>query len=985
MRSASTRSSVLAILIAFGLGAYANGAPQAAPSPSASPVAPVRPPRLEYAIDLAQPDPKTPVIVPTGQTLDVTLSNAAPFGAYRYSIEQVDPNRPPHARPARPLAVYPRANFALPSFCPTIAAAWDGFLDVGAEESVSAAVTTLSDAARGTKCEGSVSGLERLTHRMLNEPQQVGMGTRIRVTIERLAGDGTTVSRRWVASFAPGRVSVGLYPTEQAALAAGIVRDLVELAAFANVAPAPAADAVRVSLVGEGTDPLRIEITGPGAPLTRDVALDPHVFAPALYVELARALIGAKPVRPVADAPAHPSVLEAIADLRAASLLKEARRVSARLTTAPRDARAHEEAAVLWGAFALRESGGAYSDCRTSLARATAHLAFAQALRAARPPAREAAWANVLIATLAGRSLEAVASIDALGATTDAERAWAVALRVRNDGDWRKVTRPAERTLVEQLEFVRAKARAIDDLVAITALDGVALPPIPDWARILMTDGATVETANRFGPSAIALELADLALAHGLTREAGTDVARAAELLRRTDMPIVGKDAAGGRAVAVLGPGAWSAAAARNIAEQAEARNDELDHLFRLPEAGEAFRAGTTPLLRALPLFPIVESSWATKPSPSQEFCSAMNAVVKESPLALPATLWVKRVENRCGQTAGFPPSRAFFDPPVARGTSLDARARMTGSLGLVMTAADLKGYRALAPQDSDLVFAALAREYRAVEIPSDVLAKEYGPFAEYQVRAARKALLSLEKNPPAYRRMAEKMCALAADHCGTLGRLLITAGDEDAAAVAYQRLIENGVDRVGASNAAPWLVDYYEEREQSDRALAIAQLAEETGSGSGYQTMGRLLESRGSLAEAEKRYIALRDRYKLENPLRDFHMRAAQRPGGERWAAEAEAARAKVFPNGLERMPKGDTAAPTKGAVLTEPSAGLLQAGIRPGDTVVAIDGYRVTDPHQYGAVKALAITPKMVLTIWHEGKYVEVEERRGRNNYFR
>jgi S1-C subfamily serine protease len=70
---------------------------------------------------------------------------------------------------------------------------------------------------------------------------------------------------------------------------------------------------------------------------------------------------------------------------------------------------------------------------------------------------------------------------------------------------------------------------------------------------------------------------------------------------------------------------------------------------------------------------------------------------------------------------------------------------------------------------------------------------------------------------------------------------------------------------------------------------------------------------------------------------------------------------------------------------VLVTPSAGLVQAGIRAGDVVVALDGYRVLDGNHYGSVKALGIGPKMVLTVWHDGRYVEIEEKRDRINYFK
>ena len=93
------------------------------------------------------------------------------------------------------------------------------------------------------------------------------------------------------------------------------------------------------------------------------------------------------------------------------------------------------------------------------------------------------------------------------------------------------------------------------------------------------------------------------------------------------------------------------------------------------------------------------------------------------------------------------------------------------------------------------------------------------------------------------------------------------------------------------------------------------------------------------------------------------------------------------LFPKGIERLPASLSGPPGRlgGAILRQPSKGVIAAGIRPGDVVVGLDGYVVRDRSHYGDVKALSIAPTMKLTVWHDGTYVEVEERRDRINDFR
>jgi hypothetical protein len=51
-----------------------------------------------------------------------------------------------------------------------------------------------------------------------------------------------------------------------------------------------------------------------------------------------------------------------------------------------------------------------------------------------------------------------------------------------------------------------------------------------------------------------------------------------------------------------------------------------------------------------------------------------------------------------------------------------------------------------------------------------------------------------------------------------------------------------------------------------------------------------------------------------------------------------------------------------------------LRRFGIRAGDRVVALDGYRVRTVQQYLAVRSFSDAPKMTAVVWRDGRYQEV-----------
>jgi len=285
------------------------------------------------------------------------------------------------------------------------------------------------------------------------------------------------------------------WATEQEWLVDRISRDVGEMAAFAAMRTVAAAQA----------PPVKPEA----------IRFEDHVFSPRAYEPTAREALGGPAAAnpPAADESREDArLLSALLDLRADTLAREDLTLSRRLEAEPRDAGAHERAALLLGAFALRDAAGSSTDTRPALTRLTAHLAFALALRGDTKPGLAARFAETVLVTLVGRERDALSRLAACegAAVSTAEGAWVRALRLRNTGDWRIARDEKRLTLLERLEEFRALVEGQDDTAALAWLDRGHPEAIPDWGLIaLNAGGLSVETANRFADLSIVMELAE--------------------------------------------------------------------------------------------------------------------------------------------------------------------------------------------------------------------------------------------------------------------------------------------------------------------------------------------------------------------------------------------------------------------------------------------------------------------------------------------
>ena len=174
--------------------------------------------------------------------------------------------------------------------------------------------------------------------------------------------------------------SASPYATEQHWIVSNVATAILGMAQSSLPGPRAATTAAVAVQGNETSAPVFLVTIGQELPVR--LIVDGHLWSPRTYAPLAQSLFTAGAASPVpAGRATDHDVRAALVDLRVEVLLDVNERISAVLTSDMRSAAAHESAALLVGAHALRESWTVFGDVRTALSGMAAHLAVADAVR----------------------------------------------------------------------------------------------------------------------------------------------------------------------------------------------------------------------------------------------------------------------------------------------------------------------------------------------------------------------------------------------------------------------------------------------------------------------------------------------------------------------------------------------------------------------------------------------------------------------------
>jgi len=254
------------------------------------------------------------------------------------------------------------------------------------------------------------------------------------------------------------------FQTESQFIVQAIVSDLAEQTFYATSHQMPDKKLVSVTTSEKAGSPLDAPVFELQIHLDKkravklEVTVDGPIWSPVVYHAITAKLAGAAGLsRANRDKSEDTSLLSKLLDGTAETIEQENQKLSAALEKDFSNAELHEKAAVLLGAFLLREHSGKFFELRSPLSRITAHLAMAHFLRGSDSYGINGQMAETIMLMLVNNGGSAVEKLNKLGTNDVAVAAMSRALRARCTGDYRLLDKAKDRSPVENVAWFLAR------------------------------------------------------------------------------------------------------------------------------------------------------------------------------------------------------------------------------------------------------------------------------------------------------------------------------------------------------------------------------------------------------------------------------------------------------------------------------------------------------------------------------------------------
>ncbi len=767
------------------------------------------------------------------------------------------------------------------------------------------------------------------------------------------------------------------YHTEEQWVVSSICRNIFELLSYAKdkkgeiVTP----ESITVSkAAGEGIA-YEVNLRTSNGAIKTTLVFPASIWSSAAYVPFCQAVMESlKFAKPEADKAATGDPLLTLLDFTEATIEAENKRVSGLVTEDPSNAALQEQAALVLGALAMKENSGWFWDARDSCNHLTAHLAVARCLHPTGELAPEGRVAECLAGLIADTKAACATELDSLAKVRPGSAAldtWIRVGRVRNSRDWRLITVAREASGVEQVEYFRAICEAVDSDRAISWVKANTIPPRQDWNRLVMQTAFSVEAGHLYvGPSL----RGETDLMQGIFPGRFQTKSFVNDLNELPEDVLV--DSSGVRSLKIISSGAWAQFFQRNVLNSCAQIGYFLKKRWGVPERAEKFNASINTMCAGLDLFPYYQ------------FVANHLCQIPDDPVAI-ANAFSKHPELACDFIYRLAPTapepnfdlakfqkmvKDWFTPPLLSGTAYSVSSRLQ-RLGKDLAKDPVAVHRLFAIAPLQYTVARLELVTRYSDKPTVAQIREvFGSMEEYYMGVQRWLIaapgLTFEEKV-ALRRKGAK---LDPDSLFYLAGEYRQKGMEKESAETLQEWMDLATDRVAVSNQSDWLINYYYDHGEKDKAMALAKEAAEVYSLRGLASMMRLQEKMGNLAEAEVYGRRIKERYKDDKFLDSFYVRQLAK-GEKRFQSKVDEISRTAFPDGMRKVTVVDlSGAPSKGVRLQGSSEAMTKAGLTSDLIIVALDGIEVKNGIQYQLVRGLSDSPEMKIIVWDGKAYREI-----------
>lgn len=772
------------------------------------------------------------------------------------------------------------------------------------------------------------------------------------------------------------------WQTETEYVATRILTDLAEMSWYAARGEKPPRLEVEVETLAANPDrpTLSYRIRLPGVERSGELTFHEPLWSPRAYSGIGRSLSEALGIRPQpAGARGGATFLDPLArDFGTLAIEAANERVSRDLQSDFRSPQVHAEAAVVLGALAIYDSSGDFGQLRFLLNRATAHLAFAEALDQAALDLPMFRLGDALAAAASNQQTRALELADSLPAGM---ATWTRAIRTEVTGDWRILEQQPDLTRLEKFVLFRALAGSIDEIMAVARLPEPEFGEGPEWNRILNAGTPGVEIGNELLDSNLPKERLALAAWYEKRFGAAPGDRERQEFLRRVPGGsfLVGK---GAEAVpGLLSDGIWADHFQRHLAHAVAANYAHLDRMLADPEAAAEYRQAVLPEIEALELAPFLEARMATDEAQYLPAADAMHDRVRQAPERIPAGAWaemnrVPRYRDALYLPAGDHPHLNEWhsaNPPPGTAYQFARRQEFASLQARPDLARKLEELHGIAPYDTAL--AARYSESQENENGPDFarIREAYSSVLAFNPEARQKVAGYAESDAQWFELMEQAAVMLPRLHYPIAHRR-VARGERQEAAEHYEKAMRQWPDSVQMANEALWLVHYYADESDFGRARELASVASEVYAENGLFADATLAERVGEFDRAEELYEAILKRYRNPLPLRAFYYRHRARGGDiPRRAAGLYDHVREHFPDGLQEVTPEALGGnpPARGVRVVGENWFTRNVGLAPDAIIVALDGIRTESVDQYAFVRELRWTPEMEFIVWQDGRY--------------
>jgi hypothetical protein len=776
------------------------------------------------------------------------------------------------------------------------------------------------------------------------------------------------------------------YQTESEFIVEAIVSDLAEQVFYAKFHRLPDEKSFEVTVTEKPGSPrdtpvyeLQVRLGPKQDDVKSEVAVNGPIWFPGIYQPVVKALADAVGLKAGQfGVPEDTALLSKLVEGSADTIEMENKDLSRSLQDDFENPMLHEEAAVLLGAFALREHSGHFFDIRAPLSGLTAQLAMARFLSGTNIYGINGRMADAISLTLSGDAAAALEQLDAINTNDTAVASFVRALRTRGTGDYRVLGQMDGLSQIECVEWFTALADYVSATEAWPKLSDTQKRTI-DFVRVANQGSYSVEIGHELLDVSVPLEMREIGGVYQLSQHQKLSKDGLVTSLNALPEYCFSRDADGAVQVNVIGWGQWAAFFQRQLCHAIQQNYYFLESLWGVPEYAAEFSTKCDRTFSGLRLYPFVRRFNCSNESSYHQSVDDGFKVTVASPQLVPADCWnylcyKPRFASLYSPNPN-PHINEWFNhnPPPGTVYDLNPRLNHPSLTDRPDAVAFFEKLSDLAPYDCRLAYFIQKRKFnnrptyeQAIDLYSNVL--------PYSLFAMRTVAWTVEDKPDQYEKLMVQAAKLDPSCYYDLARYFQNRHDDDQAAQDYDLACAADQDSVRVSNFATWRVRYYLKHGQTDKARQIADFAGEVYSAGGLQAEALFFEMTSNYDEAFNWYAKNEERYNNAVPLLNFCLWYQALTGDHRFAPEVQKRMGKLFPKGIEEVSLNDFhGPPTDGVLIRQENKLLTAAGLKKGDVIVAVYGIRVHNMVQYAYGRVQKTTPELILIVWQGSGYRE------------